>query len=368
MVKKLHQERKLLFILPALPEFVPYVGNYLGIADNCKVGYDVICWDRRGDNPALPENYSVYSHPTRDNYSKWKKLLEIFGFYRFVKRRIRNTEYKAVFTYTIADSVLFESYLVRHYRGRYVLDIRDYSPMVRSRFFKRIIGKMLRHSAYNVISSEGFKDWLPTQFDYLVCHNTDIEKVRNSFESRSPKKDDDSISVLTIGALRDAGPNREVIDALGNKEGIRLQFVGDGKALPILVKHCEEHSVGNVSFHGRYQKDEEDGFVKQCDMMNIILDHDNFGRCLMSNRFYLSVRLRKPMIVNEDSFQAKQAAKYGLGLVVSDTSDLYERVVSYWKALDWQSYDSSCVRFLNDTYRDMIRFERVMADFMNKSN
>lgn len=351
--------QRILFILPALPDFVPYVYNYFKIAGECGRDYDVVCWNRRGDKEiSLPQNYTVYNHPTSDKYSTLHKLREIYGFYRFVKGSIRGNEYHAVFTYTIADSIFFTPWLTRHYRGRYVFDIRDYSPMIDHGLTRWIIKQLLRYSAVNVISSEGFLRWLPKGFDYTVCHNTDLDKVRQSIENNERKESDSILHVLTIGALRNTDANLEVIQALSNYDGVQLDFVGDGGAVPALKQYCEENEITNVSFHGRYRKNEEDGFVRQCDVMNIVLPHDPVADYLMSNRFYLSVRMRKPMVVNEGCFQAEQVKKYGLGLVSNDRGVLYRELMDYWKKLDWSQYNENCVHFLKDVIKDLDIFKR----------
>lgn len=359
--------QRILFILPALPDFVPYVYNYFKIAGECGRDYDVVCWNRRGDKEiSLPQNYTVYNHPTSDKYSTLHKLREIYGFYRFVKGSIRGNEYHAVFTYTIADSIFFTPWLTRHYRGRYVFDIRDYSPMIDHGLTRWIIKQLLRYSAVNVISSEGFLRWLPKGFDYTVCHNTDLDKVRQSIENNERKESDSILHVLTIGALRNTDANLEVIQALSNYDGVQLDFVGDGGAVPALKQYCEENEITNVSFHGRYRKNEEDGFVRQCDVMNIVLPHDSVADYLMSNRFYLSVRFRKPMVVNEGCFQAEQVRRYGIGLVIKSDENLYSRLMGYWKELDWNKYETGCQSFLEQVVKDMCIWEERVKNAMLK--
>lgn len=358
--------KRLLFLIPALPDFVPYVYNYFKIAEDCSIEYDVVCWNRKGDQIELPDNFFIYQRPTKDSYSSLKKLGEIAGFYRFAKRVLGKRNYQLVFTFTIAESVFFEPLLNKNYKGRYVFDIRDYSPMVKISFLKRRIKRLLSNSALNVISSEGYKKWLPEECEYVVCHNTDVDKVYLDDFVLDNKHNIDCLNILTIGAIRNAETNIKVIDALGNLEGIHLDFVGDGNGAPMLVEYCKDHSIKNVLFHGRYQKKDEDSFVQKCDLMNIVLPH--FKVSEMSNRFYLSVRFRKPMIVNDGCFQADQVRKYGIGLVIKDLSNMYEEILLYWKSLGWESYDEACKRFLKDVSSDMLLFKTKVARLMKFGN
>ena len=356
--------KKLLFILPALPDYEPYVFNYFRIAEENTIGYDVVCWNRKGEKVELPDNYFVYQHPTNDAYSKLKKIKEIYGFYRFVRKTIRGKDYQTIFTFTIADSVFFTSFLTHKYKGRYVFDIRDYSPMIKNRFFYMRIKRLIQNSACNVISSEGFKAWLPDQYRYIVCHNTDVEKIRQSTVLQKVETNKKELTVLTIGSLRNIATNQRVIDALSNKKDIKLRFVGDGMGAPVLKLYCEENRYNNIEFYGRYKKTEEDDFVMESDLINILLPRCANSDYVMANRFYLSALFRKPMIVNEGCFQAEQAKKYGLGLVVGDIDNLYETLVSYWENLDWNQYDANCSSFLDVVFNEMQVFKDTITRIM----
>lgn len=353
--------KKLLFIFAAYPDYMPYVYNYLSLADECGVEYDVVCWNRRGDKTEFPANYTIYNHPTRNDYSPLKKLIEIWGFSRFVRKLAKGNHYHAIYTYTIADSIFFSFWLSRKYRGRYVFDIRDHSPLINFAPTKYLVERLLRHSALNVISSDGFKRWLPKGFDYILCHNTDIKKVREAIDKYENKGSE--IKILTIGSLRDEESNLDVIRGLKDYSDIHLEFVGDGSALGVLQNYCEEQNVTNVHFYGRYKKEEEDTFVKACDMMNVVLPRNQVSDYLMSNRFYLSVRFRKPMIVNDGCYQAEVVNKYGLGLVTGG-GNLHDEIVNYWQLLDWAEYNENCKRFLYDIESDMKAFVDVASQTM----
>lgn len=362
---KISTMERLLFILPALPDYEPYVYNYIKLANDCSVGYDVICWNRKGVEVSFPDNYYVYQHPTKDSYRPIKKMLEIAGFSSFVRRMIRGKKYRLVFTFTIADSVFLASYLKREYKGKYVFDIRDYSPIVKSRFFKKSLDSLLCHSAINVISSEGFKSWLPARYNYLICHNTDLGKIRQSIDYMDfGKKCNDGLSILTIGAIRDFSANKRLIDAFANNSTFQLNFIGEGNATFALKQYCENKGVRNVSFYGRYKKEDEDGLVKDCSMLNLIMPHNMISDYLMSNRLYLSVRFRKPVIVNDHCFQAEQVKKYDLGKVVPESCRLDEVVEAYWNSIDWTQYNANCMRFLKDISIEQARYEATIVQLI----
>lgn len=350
-------KKPFLFVLPQEPDFMPYIYNYFKIANDMGVESEVICWNRRGGTIQLPKNYIVYNHPTKIDYSAFKKLKELFGFYRFVRRRTRGKEYRAVFTFTIADSILLTMWLTRDYKGRFVFDIRDYSPMMAFAPTRWLTGIMLRNSALNVISSPGFFDWLPKGYKYVICHNINLDQLNVSTRTHVKHPQNKDVNILTIGSLRDFESNQAVLARLGNKKDIFLHFVGEGIAAAPLKEYCNKENLSNVSFLGRYEKKDEGQLVQQCDMMNVVMPHNPVADHLMSNRFYLSIMFGKPMIVNEGCFQAEQVKKYGIGLVVSSSDDMYGRIMNYWSQLDWECYFHNCERCLKDIADDMTVFE-----------
>ena len=349
--------RRILFIVPAMPDYAPYIENYLSLAKACAVPHDVYCWNRKGEQVSLPANYHVYQHPTDDTFPAWRKLAEISCFYHFVKGAVRKESYSSVVIFTVQNALFFRRWLVRRFSGRYILDIRDYSPILRAGFFRKRLASLLAHSALNVISSEGFKRWLPAGLPYVICHNIALpdegKPVIPGFTGKN-----NPIKLLTIGALRDADGNIRLIDALRQEKRVALHFVGEGHATPILQDSCRREGLEQVSFSGRYKKVEEDGFVWDCDMMNLLMSDNITSNSLMSNRFYLAARFCKPILVSAGSYQAELIKKYCLGLVVSAADDVGAAILSYWDSFDPDALHAGCVGFLEDVYQDMMVFKK----------
>ena len=356
--------QRILFIVPAMPDYAPYVENYLSLAKACAVPYDVFCWNRKGESVSLPAHYHVYQHPTDDAFPAWRKLVEISGFCRFVRKEAGKASYSSVVVFTVQNALLFRRWLVRHFPGRFVLDIRDYSPILGVGFFRKRLVSLLRHAAVRVISSAGFKRWLPGDVPYVICHNIALPEEGNQlpavpgFTGRKVP-----VKLLTIGALRDAEENIRLIDALRSEKQVALRFVGEGHATPILQDYCRHEGLDQVFFSGRYKKAEEDTYVRDCDMMNLLMSDNITSNSLMSNRFYLAARFCKPILASAGSYQAELVKQYGLGLVVSASDDVAAAILSYWDAFDPEALQAGCVRFLEDVYQDMMVFKKSVQSF-----
>lgn len=153
-----------------------------------------------------------------------------------------------------------------------------------------------------------------------------------------------------------------MMESLGNKPGVRVQFSGKGIAYEALKKYSIQKDYVNIVFTGYYCKNEEISIVDTCDFMNLILPDDKLSRHLISNRFYLALLRRKPMIVSSGSIQAEYVEKYGLGLVVSADSNLYKEIMLYANSFDLVLFEQNCNRLLKEIEVDMEYFEKRIFD------
>ena len=150
------------------------------------------------------------------------------------------------------------------------------------------------------------------------------------------------------------------MDGLSKSENIKMVFAGAGPATEPLQQYAKDNGITNAVFTGRYKKEEEEGIVASHHLMNAFLGRDINSDSLMSNRFYLSALMRKPLIANEGSFQAELVRKYGLGVVLTPQDNFAEAISAYWDTLDWSQYNDNCKRFLSDILIDFDIFEQQL--------
>lgn len=102
--------------------------------------------------------------------------------------------------------------------------------------------------------------------------------------------------------------------------------------------------------------------MKNVDFINILLPDTLSFNTPLSNRFYLSLIYRKPMIVNEESIQAKYVLKYKLGIVIKKGDNIYEKICEYVKTFDQNIFLWGCDTLLKEIKVDIDEFERVLID------
>lgn len=197
-------------------------------------------------------------------------------------------------------------------------------------------------SYVNVISSPGFKHWLPAENEYIISHNTASDIfVGEGYKAGLNNK----IIILTIGALRDANSNIALINFLGNNNQFLLQFSGKGSATSIIQEYVNIHKLNNVLVTGEYKKEDESSIVSKVDMINILLSHNMISDYLMSNRVYLSVTHGKPMIVNSKCTQADFVKQYNLGVIIDENDNIAEKIKDYWIHFDKIQYKMDVPNF-----------------------
>lgn len=354
---------KVLVIDGAMVSRSPHVKVCLDILQRGGVDYDVIGWNRRNDELSdIPTNFFIYNHPTNDHYPPYKKIFEIYNFYKFAVDVIRKGNYQRIIIFEIANSLFFYWFLKKHYSKKYILDIRDYSPFCKYWLGNHYLNKLIRNSYRTVISSEGFKSWLPKGYDYVISHNVNTELFK-VYEGACIEVFHKPIRLLTIGNIRDPYTNCEFLKAFRNDSNFRLYFVGDGLAQPTIQKCSEDNKINNVEFYGHYLKHEEPGFYKDADLINCCMDDSMVGRYLMSNRIYLSVLMRKPIICLSGSYQSSVVKQYNLGVVVTQISNLKNEVNDYIKSIDINQYEQGCSNFLKKVFEEQERYYLEILKF-----
>ena len=352
---------KVALVIPGSIWYAPYVRNYTRILDEQKVDYSIISWNREGDDK--PEGFQ-YNEPCKKGHGS-AGFSAYRGYIKFIKAKIKQQGFNRIIVFGPQMTCLLSTFLLRYFRGKYMIDYRDLS--IEQKFgFKQLFAIMLKFSCANVISSPGFKRCLPKR-KYYLSHNFDERSVIEVLENDSMEdcfNDGKNIDVLTIGAIRDFSSNIEVTKALANKDGITLRFVGRGQGtVERLQAYCDEVTAKNVTFVDGYDKREEAGYVKSCTFMNIfyprIITHDT----ALSNRFYNSLIYRKPMIVTKNTIQGDYAEKYNVGIAIENCNDLVNNLKHFLEQ-GYNEYCRRCDSLLKEFLKDQYEFVEVVKKFV----
>lgn len=352
---------KLALILPSNIWFAPYVKIYENVLQELNIEYDLISWNRDGQDKPCGFQFEEEAYFIK---SKLRKTCVFFRYIQFIKRTLRIEKYDKIIVFSPQISILLSSFLKRYYKKRYIIDYRDLSveqkPYLMP-FFKRA----LKYCTSVFVSSPGFIKCLPIGFDYKVSHNFDINSVKQALNNECIVPfNAEELKVLTIGAIRDYTSNAEVLRNLSNKKGFTLSFVGKGGASIRLSDLAQELGSSNIFFKGYYKKEDEGEYINDSSMINIFYPHIITHSTALSNRFYNALIYKKPMIVTANSTQGDYVSKYGLGVVLTNCDNLSDEIQAFFKNTNEAEFNKNCNRLLNEFLIDYAIFENTIREFV----
>lgn len=363
MVKK-NTRMKVGLLLPANIYFCPYAKIYLKILDELKVEYDVLAWNRAG----IKEEEGIYIYNKKfpyENGNKLKRIINYYAYSKFLKKQIKANKYDRLIVFGPQVGLFLLSFLKTRYKQKICFDFRDISI---EQLFPKMFKRLLRLSSLNVISSLGFKSYLPQEFEYVLSHNFDIDILNDCIITKSVSQvfTKNKINVTTIGAIRDYEQNYQVMCALSNKSNYLIRFIGTpGNAGLKLQQDAVENNFNNVEFIGFYNKKDEPKLLKNVDFLNIYYPKIKTHSTALSNRFYNALIFKKPMIVTRNSEQGMYVEKYKLGLAIESASDLDTQIQKFVFEFNEADFYQNCNKLLSDFREDYEIFKRKFIVFLS---
>lgn len=348
---------------------IPYLHKYTELTNTA---FDIIYWNRRGlDENCGAENYYVMQYVVGDGTSKVKKLFGYIRFYTFASRILRKNRYEKVVLLTGNVAVLLKNTLLKYYDKKYIIDIRDYF-LENNRYYYEAEKKLIDRSALAVISSEGYKTFLP-EHDYLLVHNTPnlSEYAINQFKLeheqwRNSKNENSPIVLSFIGGVRFLEQDKKVLRFFANDDRFYVRYIGAGADQ--LRPFCEEIGMKNVYLLDRFSPEETLDFYLETDMvLNLYGNGTPLLDYALSNKLYYAATLNLPILVCPDTFMEKVSGQYGFGFAVElGTPACLDRLYSWYRSIDWDSFNNGCRNFMDIVRRDNKRFGDEVSAWLSK--
>lgn len=354
---------RLALILPSNILHAPYLAYYTQILDRNETQYDIINWNK------LDIEEKIINGHTFDFKCDYKSSIfnKIIGYYRFstfVKKILDKEKYDKLIVFIPQLALFLQHLLKTEYRNKFILDIRDYG---KANMYIERLDSIIAYSNFTVISSAGYKKWLPSKYNYVISHNasfTDCENIEGCIKLNLRNKQE--IIISNIGVIRNYHENCKVIDSIKKSSKIKLKYIGKGVCEEDLKKYCESNNIHNVFFHGQYIKNEELEFYQKSDIINLIMPMDGMGyKTSMANRFYNACITRRPLIVGKGSYMAEVVTKYNLGITIDlDSDNLLDEITNYINDFDFDIFIKGCSDFLKGIKQEQQIFEEKVKEFV----
>lgn len=333
---------------------IPYLDMYFKqISAHSTI--DIINWNREGKEEKSPYNLISFNYPIGFT-SKLKKIEGYARYRRFVANQLRAGNYDLIIVTPTNTALLMSDYLIRQYRNRYILDIRDYCHEALLGI-KKIEASLVSNAAMTVISSEGYKTFLPQDRDYVVVHNSRNLDRNRIAEIKLNRKYDAPIKIGCIGSIVYHDSYKRLIRLFGNDQRFELAFIGYGSEG--LSNYCKQQNVSNVLLSGEFLPEETLDKYADIDVVNGVYgdNHPSLDYAL-SNKLYFAAELEIPILVTSGTFMEEMAKEYNLGVGINiNDSHAPDVLYDYLVDLDRKALRIGANRFIEKVEKDNNHFE-----------
>ncbi len=324
----------------------PYVKTYSSYLDKKGIEYDVIYPNRLG----IEEDFEGGAYVIPWN-PKRHKIFNFLSFARRAKRILKRNRYDFVFVLTTIPAVLLSGFLKKHYNGRYLVDIRDYTHENKGFFYKRE-KVALNCSAINIISAPGFKSFLP-KADYIFCPNIS-DAYREGRHTFTPGGE--PIKIAYVGTVAYAENCKRLIDLVLKDERFRFDFYGNELGSMPVTSYINELGSSRIVAHGGYVGIDKPGIILGTDILFNVYGNDRMlVKYALSNKLYDGMYFKKPILVSSNTEMQTEAGEYSFAVDFED-ENILSKLYDWYYSIDGESFNKDADEYISKAYSELDRF------------
>lgn len=323
-------------------KYCPYLKIYEKTLQQSGTNYHFLFWNRTSfESTHLPCNYIPFQKGSRLNKNKLSKLIDFWCYRRWLKARLLEEKYDKLILLSTLSGMILADVILRHYKKRYILDIRDYSYERIYPFYK-IEEALLHYSLLNCISSKGFKNFLPPSVEYTPVHN--ITGFNNKDVYHFTKKNYGStLNIVWNGAVRYFSQQRKIIEKLGNDKRFSVFYYGSGAEFDEYQSFLRSKNFYNVFLMGPYDNSEKDRILKDADIINSSYQFSIETEFAMPNKFYDGIIYKIPQLVEVNTYKCREVEKLNLGIGLDvDCENFADQLYEYYFSINEEDFNAKC--------------------------
>lgn len=311
------------------------------------IEYDIIYMDKYGEDEYFEaSNKYIFKNIIKQSQPKIIKALRYLRFRSYAIPILKRNKYDFIIVWNDVAIFMFADYLVKSWKGKYCLNIRDYSYQIKFKLLFNRFEKAIKNSKFATISSDGFKAFLP-KHDYIQVHSLNMQVLKNIKPRVSFQAEDKPIRIGFLGYVRFFELNKKLLDIFKNDNRFELHYYGTHAN--VLKEYAFINEIKNTEFHDTFPVSETNLFLEKIDLINNL-----YGNNSVSLKYALSIKLyhgtynRTPVLVNSETWGEKVVNKYGIGYVVGEISPkMKDDIFNWYRSLDFNYFNYGCERFLN---------------------
>ncbi|WP_454970510.1 hypothetical protein [Dorea sp.] len=349
------------------PYTMPYLNTYLNIIKDMNAECDLIFWDRDGnakDETIDGIHYVPYTCIAPPEQSMIIRDLKYIPVARFIIKKLKSNNYDRVIFLQTHAAVLCARTILKKYERKYIVDIRDFT-LENISFYKKIEKKVIDNSYFTVISSEGYKEFLPEN-KYVIAHNfTEAsEEMINKIVNK--EKYNHTINISFIGYVRFYDMAKKLLLKFSNDERFKISYIGTGANA--LEQFCVDNNINNVVLYDRFEPSETIKFYQECDLINNLYgNNDKYLDYALSNKLYYAAQLQIPVLVSENTYSSEVASKYNIGISWNpDEEDAVDKLYDAYSTFDFKKMKIDSKKFLDKVITENKEYENKIKQFLNQ--
>lgn len=348
-------------------EYAPYLIKYTSQLERLGINYEIITWSRLNNKNNLDKKIIQYTKEGKLQDRKFKKLLGLIGYRKFLIDTLKNKKYDKLIILTTLTGIIISDYLIKNYKDRFIFDIRDYT-FEKIKLYKKIEKNIVEASAFTAISSTAFKEFLPISNKYIITHNIlyhEINEAKNR-ELYLNNKSKEKINLTFIGSVRHFDLDKKVINSISSDNRFRLIYHGYGASYDLLNRYCEENKK-NVLLTGKYDRKDKLKLMKNVDIINSYYDDNNIAnKYALPNKYYDALIYKVPIWANPNVYVGKRAIEKGIGINVKLDENTSNNILNQYNEIDWNEFYKNCDAELNSVLDEDNIFNNKLNQFILK--
>lgn len=338
---------------------IPYIKYYEDFLKEQKQAYDIILWNRSGKHAEIPNSY-VYNG--KDSKHKIGKILPFLKWRRFVLQVLKKQKYDRLIILTTIPAVLISDKLLREYRGKYWLDIRDFTYENVS-LYKKVVGKLVKAAGAVSISSPAFQCFLPKNDNIYLTHNISNQNAVSEYCDLDTNSD--RFCIGFVGGVQFVEQNQMLLRQFANNKKFLMRYVGKAHLGCDLPLFCEENGIRNAEFLPAFENHQKPGIYQDIQLINSVYGCNSLVvRLALPNRLYDCALFKKPIIVSQNTYLAEVVQEYAMGVAVDvEREDVVEKVEAYLNEFDRNEFINGCKKFLEKVNAEVEEYKNALRSF-----
>ena len=329
---------------------MPYMRYYKRLLEAHGVVADYYCWDRTENGETLKQD-NVINIKIRCGEGKIAKIFAMLKWRKKILQNLKREKYDKIIVLTTLPGVLLKKYLLKNYKGKYLLDVRDFT-YDNIRAYQNAVKELCDNSVKTFISSPGFRQFLLSD-NLMQIHNIDVERA----DYDAPDLDK---NILTLGYIGQIAFEQTCIALLNKMNGSKyfLYFAGIYKN-DNLREYCLRHNIENVKFDQRFDSADKQKIYQKIDLVNCY----PLARYALPNRLYDAVYCKRPILALDGTALANIVKKYDIGIVVDESDDVKNALDEYVEKFDKNKFCEGIERCIADIEKEQSEAVMVILEF-----